>query len=196
MLNEFTYKSKEKWRSELIARRREITDKPERAACATRLILPMLKGNVMVYASIGTEISTERLITELRERPDVTVFAPYTVAGEITPRRVVKWSAPDNCGNLPNDCYASVRDEKARVQSIKIDYCVTPLLGFNGDGYRIGYGKGCYDKFFARCKTVKKIGFAFDAQSAEFTPTENDVPLDCCVTEKKVIYFRHESYCG
>ena len=42
-----------------MARRCEITDKPERAACATRLIFPMLKGIVMVYASIGTEICTE-----------------------------------------------------------------------------------------------------------------------------------------
>lgn len=190
MLNEFTYKSKEELRRELTARRRELTDKPRREQCAVRRLSPLLKGNVMVYVSMGSELCTHGLIEELLARDDVVVYAPYTVGDTIEPRRVACVGAPNKYGNMPADCYAEASRENSRERSIKLDYCVTPLLGFNREGHRIGYGKGCYDRFFARCEAVK-IGLAFDAQFVDFVPSDDDVPLDCCVTEKKVIYFSH-----
>ncbi|MDE6401292.1 MAG: hypothetical protein K2L54_01620, partial [Clostridiales bacterium] len=140
MLNEFTFKSKDEWRSELIARRLEITDKPARSERATRRVLPLLKGNVLVYVSMSSELCTRGLIKSLLANNAVTVYAPYTIDGEIMPRRVVSVSEPDKWGNMPSDCYAAEPCEKERDRSINIDYCITPLLGFNCDGYRIGYG--------------------------------------------------------
>lgn len=157
---------------------------------AVARLLPLLRGNVMVYASIGSELDTSALINALLLRDGVTLYAPFTQNGEILPRRVVGVKPPEKWGNMPEDCYLSFDDaEKRNYKSVKLDYCVTPLLGFNSAGYRIGYGKGCYDKFFAHNADVYKIGLAFECQRAEFTPDENDVPLDCCVTEQNVIYF-------
>ncbi len=69
---------------------------------------------------------------------------------------------------------------------------VVPLLCFDTSGQRVGYGKGYYDRFLARCaKQVKTIGVCF------FDPVEpiedtlsTDVSLDVVVTPKHVHFFR------
>lgn len=184
------YKDKNLLRRELIALRKNISDKHEREQAATRIALSLLRGNVLVYVSMGSELSTDKLIAELLKRSDGAAFAPYTANGVITPKRLAHTGKPDSNGNLPNDCYGETCDTK-------IDFCVTPLLGFNGDGYRIGYGKGCYDRFFRAdlCGGVR-VGLAFDCQRVEFVNEKHDEPLDCCITESGVIYFNNASNIG
>ena len=73
----------------------------------------------------------------------------------------------------------------------KIDLVLVPLLAFDLDGHRVGYGKGYYDKFLATCKVdCQKIGISF------FEPVEsindisvNDIRLTSCVTPTKLYYF-------
>ena len=140
---------------------------------------------MLVYVSIGSELSTAYLIDELMKRNDVTVYVPLTEDGLITAVRLIEPAAADKLGNIGRECYAMENAE------ITIDCCVTPLLGYNGRGYRIGYGKGCYDKLFSGGKTrvLKKIGLAFDCQRCEFTADKHDVALDMCVTESGIEVF-------
>lgn len=185
MRKEFTY-DKATLRRELSERRADIADKPIRARAITESVLPLLRGNVMVYVSIGAEVDTKELFGKLAARTDVSVFAPFTDEyGIITPRRVKRICKADRRGNMNESCYA----DATVGQAPKIDCCVTPLLGFDDDGYRLGYGKGCYDRFFAKTEMFK-IGIAFDVQRVEFAHDATDVPLDCCVTESKVLYFK------
>jgi 5-formyltetrahydrofolate cyclo-ligase len=66
----------------------------------------------------------------------------------------------------------------------KIDVVFVPLLAFDKNGNRVGYGKGFYDNFLAKCREdVIKIGLSF------FEPEEiiddvfkTDIRLDYCVT--------------
>ena len=164
------------------ARRAEITDKRMRAARAAELAMPLLCGNVMIYVAIGSEMPTDALIKRLLADPTVSVYVPHTDDSmRITPRRLRSVGCADKHGNL---------DETHLFPpaGVDIDCCVTPLLAFAADGSRLGYGKGCYDRFFAS-SAARRIGLAFDAQSADFIAEAHDVPLDCCVTETKVIYF-------
>lgn len=195
MRKEFTFEDKCGLRKRLLSLREAVEDKHRLSEYVVEKIMPMLHGNVMVYVSIGSELRTDGLIDKLLNRNDATLFVPYTADEKIFPRRLVKLGVADRRGNLPSECYfGETEAEKRENAAIKLDFCVTPLLGFNTDGYRIGYGKGCYDRLFAD-NEVYKIGLAFDCQSVEFAPDACDVPLDCCVTDKKVIYFKHASYC-
>lgn len=63
---------------------------------------------------------------------------------------------------------------------------IVPLLGFNKSLHRIGYGKGCYDRYFARNPDTAKIGIAYDEQLCDFTPEPHDVALDCIITPTKI----------
>lgn len=77
------------------------------------------------------------------------------------------------------------------VQADKIDVIFVPLLAFDDSGNRVGYGKGFYDKFLARCKPdAIKIGLSFfEAVDPWEDVFESDVTLNFCVTPDKVYEF-------
>ncbi|MCB2127882.1 MAG: 5-formyltetrahydrofolate cyclo-ligase [Rhodobacteraceae bacterium] len=71
------------------------------------------------------------------------------------------------------------------------DILIVPLLAFDRQGYRLGYGGGFYDRTLERLRTRKPviaIGFAFAAQEVAQVPIEaTDQPLDLIVTEAETI---------
>ena len=72
-----------------------------------------------------------------------------------------------------------------------IDAVFVPLLCFDKSGFRVGYGKGYYDRFLKRCREdVLKIGFSyFDAVESIDDINEFDVPLNLCITPNKLYEF-------
>jgi 5-formyltetrahydrofolate cyclo-ligase len=73
------------------------------------------------------------------------------------------------------------------------DVVITPLVSFDCNGYRLGYGGGYYDRSFEELtaiKSVAAVGFAYSAQELRTIPTEpTDHKLDALVTETKVLRF-------
>lgn len=77
------------------------------------------------------------------------------------------------------------------IAETALDVVLVPLLIADKDGNRVGYGKGFYDRFLAKCRPdCKKIGISF------FDPVEKiddvdslDVPLDILVTPRSTIRF-------
>lgn len=75
------------------------------------------------------------------------------------------------------------------IEPGEIDLVLVPLVCFDAHGYRVGYGKGFYDKFLVKCRPdCRKVGLSF------FPPVERiedihdgDVPLDSCVTPEGLI---------
>lgn len=84
--------------------------------------------------------------------------------------------------------------EPAEGANVSPDVVLVPLLGFDGDCHRLGYGAGHYDRTLARMRAHKDVffaGLAFDLQRVDGLPVEDhDQPLDCVVTEKG-IYWPH-----
>jgi 5-formyltetrahydrofolate cyclo-ligase len=82
-------------------------------------------------------------------------------------------------------------DSDEVVPANMIDMVLVPLLAFDTQGYRVGYGKGFYDKYLAECsKDCIKAGFSY------FEPFESlddrndfDVPLDLCITPQNLYVF-------
>jgi 5-formyltetrahydrofolate cyclo-ligase len=74
----------------------------------------------------------------------------------------------------------------------EMDVVFVPLLGFDKEGYRIGYGKGFYDRFLSQCKKeCVFIGLSFFDEVVEIDEVHsNDIPLHYCVTPKSVYSFQ------
>lgn len=67
---------------------------------------------------------------------------------------------------------------------------ITPMLGYNHQGYRLGYGGGYYDKTFSNFKhPCRKVGVCYTELELppSFQPELHDVRLDFIVTGKGVI---------
>lgn len=72
----------------------------------------------------------------------------------------------------------------------KIDMVLVPLLAFDKRGYRVGYGKGFYDRFLSGIETLK-IGISlFDMIDEIEDVHEADIRLDLCVTPSTIINFQ------
>jgi len=74
----------------------------------------------------------------------------------------------------------------------EIDLVVTPGLGFDKKGNRLGRGGSYYDRFFANTELkASRCGFGFAEQLVETIPVaEHDEPVDILVTEKEIIYIK------
>ena len=150
----------------------------------TERLLDILDGfaTVMVYVAKAPEVSTSGLIAELNRR-GVRVVVPiieretHTLRLSYLPDPAVlvpsTFNVPEPLGHeLP-----------ARPEDVEV--VVLPMLAFDAEGNRLGYGAGYYDRFLCRYPHPQKIGIAFSCQQAESIPTDqNDVKMDWIVTEK------------
>ena len=78
-----------------------------------------------------------------------------------------------------------------KINSNQIDVVFVPLLIFDLQGHRIGYGKGFYDRFLAKCrKETIKVGLSY------FDPIEriediqsHDIPINFGITRDRIYEF-------
>ena len=79
------------------------------------------------------------------------------------------------------------------ISSIKFypDILLVPLVGYDNDLNRLGYGGGFYDRYIKKIETIKKvikIGLAFSCQKINNMPlSKYDKKLDFIVTEKEIL---------
>jgi len=76
----------------------------------------------------------------------------------------------------------------------EIDLVVTPGLGFDKEGNRLGRGGSYYDRFFANDELkADRCGFAFAEQLIDSIPvTEHDEPVRILVTDEEIIYLNNQ----
>ncbi|RWU07668.1 5-formyltetrahydrofolate cyclo-ligase [Pedobacter chitinilyticus] len=72
----------------------------------------------------------------------------------------------------------------------RIDMVLVPLLAFDQHGYRVGYGKGFYDRFLSEINT-RKVGISlFDILPEDISDVhKDDIKLDLCITPKQIYSF-------
>lgn len=73
------------------------------------------------------------------------------------------------------------------VSPKEIDVVFVPLLAFDKNGNRVGYGKGFYDGFLVECRPQTiKVGLSLFGPTADAIDVfEKDISLDYCVTPDK-----------
>lgn len=74
------------------------------------------------------------------------------------------------------------------IETQKIDLVLVPLLCFDLRGFRVGYGKGFYDRLLKNCRLdCRKIGLSYFQPVAEIEDAQEfDVKLDFCVTPEEI----------
>ena len=86
-----------------------------------------------------------------------------------------------NCGSF-NINEPDMTDEYTEADGRAL--MIVPGLGFSDTGYRIGYGKGFYDRYLSEHSVAVAVGIAFKEQVYEEIPHEEyDVKMDLIVTD-------------
>lgn len=86
---------------------------------------------------------------------------------------------------IPEPLYGEI------VDTLTIDAVIIPLLAFDEQGHRVGYGSGFYDRFLEKCRPdVLKIGVSlFEPIEKVLDTHHQDIRLTHCITPKKIYSF-------
>ena len=178
-------------RRELSERERATLDAKVVARAKTELDWASLR-RVMVYLPITDrhEIDTWPLVKWIWDvHPHIGVFAPVLAGDMIVPVRlqptsrveISAWQIPEPAGGeilSPDD---------------ELELVLTPLLGFDDTGERVGFGGGYYDRFFAIHGAATRIGLAYEAMRVpeRVAAEDHDMPVDAVVTELQTHRFSY-----
>ncbi|MGL4496148.1 MAG: 5-formyltetrahydrofolate cyclo-ligase [Beijerinckiaceae bacterium] len=138
-------------------------------------------GPVAGFWPMRSEIDV-RTIMEAAMTAGKMVALPAIVDGEVQFR---EWAPGEAL--MPGGFGTWVPAADAAVVAPRL--LIVPLVAFDWNGMRLGYGKGYYDRAIARLRqsagAVATIGVGFSAQEVETLPVESwDQKLDCIVTER------------
>lgn len=145
---------------------------------------------VLTYVSFGSEVETREFLQRI-------IADGKTAAVPVCDTKTceIKAYAVRDAGDLGAGAYGILEPEPEKIRTgvvppvgkSEIDLVVLPGLGFDRSGYRLGYGKGYYDRFldgFGGCSA----GLCFDCCVADRICRDgHDLPADYVITETSVI---------
>jgi 5-formyltetrahydrofolate cyclo-ligase len=133
------------------------------------------------------EIDTEFILQVLAGKDKEIVISKC----EFSTLGMIHYLLTDNTKIKKNSYNVPEPIDGIEVPDAKIDVVFVPLLAYDKDGNRVGYGKGFYDNFLSKCKPETiKIGLSFFPPEEIINGiSENDVKLDYCVTPEMVLQF-------
>lgn len=135
----------------------------------------------LLYSSVRGEAGTDLIIRALLAA-DKQVFLPRVEGGDI---------AAVPYGTLKAGVFGIPEPSGERYCG-DIDVTVVPLLAVNPRGYRIGYGRGFYDRYLRDRKT-RRVGLGYFMQLSDFTEEVWDEPLDEFLCERGIYFYGRQT---
>ncbi len=135
------------------------------------------------------EVDTSNLIRYLQfKNPGLKIAVPKI---DNHSKSLYHYELLENIELVPNTYGIDEPQDGNRIEADDIDVVLVPLLAFDKKGYRVGYGKGYYDKFLADCRPdVMSIGLSyFDPVEEIDDINEFDLPLNYCVTPSRLFSY-------
>jgi 5-formyltetrahydrofolate cyclo-ligase len=178
--------AKARLRAEAIARREALPADLRRAAsrkvAAIGLVFaaPHAGAAVSGFMAIGAELDASPLLERLHGEGHPLALPVIQPKGH--PLKFRNWA--------PGEPLASrlwgILEPLAEAPEIEPDILLVPLLAFDAEGHRLGYGAGYYDRTLERLRGMKPIlaiGLAYDEQEVASVPHQAwDEPLDWVLT--------------
>ena len=133
---------------------------------------------INLYLSFASEFGTSR-IKESLLRNHYRVSVPKTENGEMIALRIGRETVYEK-----GEYGIEVPRSSETVPPETLEVVLLPGLAFDKRGFRVGYGKGYYDRFLAGTRALR-IGLCFDFQRVEEIPAQEfDLAADVVLTEK------------
>jgi 5-formyltetrahydrofolate cyclo-ligase len=155
-----------------------------------QLPLPPLQA-FMSYWPIAThnEVNTLPMADFLQFRmPGVQVAYPKTVHEQVSMQAIAVSDETD----YELSAHGIAEPQHGEVlPADELDLIFVPMLAYDKNGYRVGYGKGFYDRYMKQCRSdVIKIGFSyFDPEPVISDVHEFDIPLNFAITPECIYEF-------
>lgn len=138
---------------------------------------------VHLFVPFRSELDTRPLLTELWARGARAVLPRVAPDCQLDHLIVRGWEELEpGAYDIPEPVAAC-----RAVDPGQVDLICVPGVAFDGDGGRLGYGGGFYDRFLGACP-APRVALAFDLQIVEAVPREaHDLKVDAIVTERRIL---------
>ncbi len=139
----------------------------------------------LTYISVGFETDTRSLIQYFFDNKNSVAVPKCGSEGKMDFYKI------NNFNDLVQTGFGilePVPNIKNKISDFSDCICITPGMCFDRNGFRIGYGGGFYDRFFALHNEVLKIGLCYEKFLADKIERDQfDLPVDIVVTDKHII---------
>ncbi|ADO84352.1 5-formyltetrahydrofolate cyclo-ligase [Ilyobacter polytropus] len=143
---------------------------------------------IFIFVSFGSEVNTH-IIIEQAINDGKNVCVPKINSKD----KVMEVFKIESMDELKEGYYGILEpsEEKSKAAAEELDLVVVPGVGFDINGYRVGYGGGFYDKFFDGIdKEVSKVALGYNVQMVDEVPTEkHDKRISGLITESHTYIF-------
>ncbi|MDD2509814.1 MAG: 5-formyltetrahydrofolate cyclo-ligase [Syntrophomonas sp.] len=146
--------------------------------------------SIMGFAAVKNEVDLRPFLKQQRGQGKRIFLPRVESAGEMA---AVEFQGWEQCASGP----FGIREPLGKaVPAAEIDVVLVPGLVFDARGYRLGYGKGYYDRFLAGIgERVFKCGVCYEFQLVDDSfPDSLDVPVHWIVTEKSELVVNWEFF--
>lgn len=131
---------------------------------------------VCLYYPINSEVNVLLSLAGLTEQ-GIKLYLPRVEKNKMT---FNLWDGRED--SLEENMYFKQPKESESVK--KPDIIILPCLGYDQHRYRIGYGKGLYDKTLPKFPNAKKVIVAYSAQELlEIPKEEHDIQANLVINE-------------
>lgn len=137
---------------------------------------------ILLYYSINQEVDTIQLLKTLLATDKRVALPVCKEKGEMLFRYI------ESEDQLTKGFFSALEPNESceEFTSSRHALCIIPAIAFDKEGYRLGYGKGYYDRFFTD-PSIVKVGFAYDELFVDRLPRGRfDVACDLVITPKGV----------
>jgi len=145
-----------------------------------------LAGKVFIYVGFGSEIATIPFIKKWINKKQI--FVPKIENVKMNLIQLNSWD------ELTPGHFRVLEPTSSDYYKGKIDLVITPSIVFDKNGYRLGYGKGYYDKYFSSREYGISVGLSYHKLLQDNVPKEDhDKKVDVIITEEKT-FIINEKY--
>ncbi len=181
-------------KSELRCKLRRLRAAVENKALKDKSVTDFLTGmpafrkadTVLLYYSANSEVSTADIFAYCL-RVGKTAAFPVCLDDKGIMDFFVVESEDDLCEGM-----YGIRAPKAsckRLNATEKSVCIVPGLAFDKSGYRIGYGKGYYDRYLSDFPGVS-IGLCYEELHIDCLPVKpHDIKVNYLITDKMIYYY-------
>lgn len=169
---------KQELRKKILNQRKKIVNKKGKEEKILINLKNIIKkyDKILIYYPISNEPNILGIIKEYSSK---SFYLPYSNQESLEIRKLI------DINDLEYD-KMNILSSKIKTDDM-VDVAVVPALAMNHSMYRLGYGKGYYDKFLNDLKVIK-IAVVYDQFFInEEYQDEWDVRFDYVVTEERII---------
>ena len=172
-----------------LARDSEEKSSADRAVCSAFIESYVYKNSrdILIYVSGDIEIGTigiiEKILSDINSGADKRLLCPRCVSGT----NEMHFYRINSLDDLETGHFGILEpaNQCQRIDDYSDALCLVPALSFDTKGYRLGFGKGFYDRFLTDFKGVA-VGLCCESclTDGELPRYEHDVSVDWIITEK------------